>query len=236
VSDGITLTGLRGEFPPGRGLAGDFTARVNDAVAISGTLVPMARGTGVRVRSQDAGRVLQAAGIFDTARGGTLDMTLTPRGQRGRYDGRAVARDLRLVNAPVLAELLSAVSVIGLLEQMDTAGLLFSAAEADFRLSPGGVEIIAGSAVGVSLGVSVSGVFDFATGRMNLQGVFSPLYLLNGVGSLFTRRGEGLFGFNYTITGTPDAPQIGVNPLSILTPGMFREIFRQPPPAISGDP
>jgi hypothetical protein len=230
ISDGIALTGVRADLSTGAGVSGTFTARVNDTVGISGTLTPTAKGTGVRIRSDDAGRVLQAAGIFDTARGGRLDMTLTPRGGRGRYDGRAVARDLRLVNAPVLAELLSAVSVIGLLEQMDRAGLVFTGAEADFTLSPEGVEIVAGSAVGASLGVSVSGVFDFASGRMNLQGVFSPLYLLNGVGSLFTRRGEGLFGFNYTITGTPEAPQIGVNPLSILTPGMFREIFRQPVP------
>ena len=230
ISDKIALTGLRADLTTGAGVSGSFTARVNDAVGISGTLSPTPQGTGVRIRSDDAGRVLQAAGIFDTARGGALDMTLTPRGGRGRYDGRAVARDLRLVNAPVLAELMSAVSVIGLLEQMDRAGLVFTGAEADFRLSPAGVEIVAGSAVGASLGVSVAGKFDFASGRMNLQGVFSPLYLLNGVGSLFTRRGEGLFGFNYTITGTPEAPQIGVNPLSILTPGMFREIFRQPVP------
>ena len=41
---------------------------------------------------------------------------------------------------------------------------------------------------------------------------------------------EGLFGFNYTMTGTPDDVSVRVNPLSILTPGMFREIFRAPPP------
>ena len=52
---------------------------------------------------------------------------------------------------------------------------------------------------------------------------------------MLTRRGEGLFGFNYTIRGTVERPQIGVNPLSILTPGMFREIFRRPPPVLEGN-
>ena len=48
-----------------------------------------------------------------------------------------------------------------------------------------------------------------------------------------SKRGEGLFGFNYSLGGTADAPQVSVNPLSILTPGLFREIFRSPPPVLS---
>jgi hypothetical protein len=53
---------------------------------------------------------------------------------------------------------------------------------------------------------------------------------VNGLGQIFSRRGEGFFGFNYSLSGTTDAPQVSVNPLSLLTPGMFREIFRQGPP------
>ena len=32
------------------------------------------------------------------------------------------------------------------------------------------------------------------------------------------------------LVGDADNPRMAVNPLSILTPGMFREIFRRPPP------
>ena len=63
-----------------------------------------------------------------------------------------------------------------------------------------------------------------------MQGVISPIYILNGIGQIFTRRGEGLFGFAYRMTGAQGATRVEVNPLSILTPGMFREIFRRPPP------
>jgi hypothetical protein len=65
---------------------------------------------------------------------------------------------------------------------------------------------------------------------MDLQGVISPIYLVNGVGRIFARKGEGLFGFNYRLTGTAENPNVSVNPLSVFTPGMFREIFRQAPP------
>jgi hypothetical protein len=57
--------------------------------------------------------------------------------------------------------------------------------------------------------------------------------LVNSIGSFLTRRGEGLIGFNFNIGGTSDAPQVAVNPLSALTPGMFREIFRRPAPELS---
>jgi hypothetical protein len=50
------------------------------------------------------------------------------------------------------------------------------------------------------------------------------------VGQILTRKGEGLFGFNYRVTGTAENPNVAVNPLSVLTPGMFRELFRQRPP------
>jgi hypothetical protein len=107
---------------------------------------------------------------------------------------------------------------------------VFNSVEAQFRTSPAGVSITRGSAVGASLGVSLTGSFNSATSGLNMTGVISPIYLLNGIGSILTRPGEGLFGFNYELTGTADDPVVSVNPLSILTPGMFRELFRTTPP------
>ena len=55
--------------------------------------------------------------------------------------------------------------------------------------------------------------------------VFSPVYAINAIGSVLTRKGEGLIGFNFDLWGDPDSPKVLVNPFSVLTPGMFREIF-----------
>jgi hypothetical protein len=63
-----------------------------------------------------------------------------------------------------------------------------------------------------------------------MQGVVSPLYLINGIGALISRRGEGLIGISYRLGGTSAAPLITVNPLSLLTPGFLRDIFRRPAP------
>jgi hypothetical protein len=180
--------------------------------------------------------VLAASGIFSTARGGALDLQLVPQGPKGVYEGIATARNFRVRDAPVLAALLSAISVVGILEQLNGEGLVFSSGEAAFRLSPAGVEVRRGSAVGLSMGVSMAGTFDSRTKALNMQGVISPIYLLNGIGAILTRQGEGVFGFNYRITGTSTKPSVSVNPLSLLTPGMFREIFRRPIPQLESQP
>lgn len=234
VSNGIALTDFSGDFTSQGGFNGNFTASVNDTVPVRGTVVPSPEGSAVRILSEDAGKVMAAAGIFADARGGSLDLQLVPTGAKGEYKGRAKIGAIRVRNASVLAELLSAISVVGLLEQLNGTGLVFSEAEVDFRLSPEAVEVTRGSAVGASLGVSMAGIYETGSKRLKLQGVVSPIYLLNGIGSFLTRKGEGLFGFNYKIRGTADAPKISVNPLSILTPGMFREIFRKPAPVLPG--
>lgn len=233
VTEGIALTGLRGSFRTAGGFAGEFLARVNGQAVVQGRVSPDTRGgSAVRLTSDDGGGVLAASGLFPNARGGRMELVLRPRGTG--WDGRMDLGAFRLRNTPVLAELLNAVSVVGLLEQLNGQGLFFQDGQADFRLTPRGAEITRASAVGASMGISLSGVYDAGNGRLDLRGVISPIYLVNAVGAVLTRRGEGLFGFNYTVRGTVENPQIGVNPLSILTPGMFRELFRRPPPRIGG--
>lgn len=230
ISSGITLTEFRGSFISRGGFKGSFTAGVNDRGEVRGEVVPAEGGSAFRITSDNAGTVIAAAGIFENGRGGSLDMTLTPRGPEGHYNGLATFSRMRVQGAPALAELLSAVSVVGLLEQMNGEGLAFNSGEVRFVLTPDAVEISQGSAVGASLGISFAGLYLTAGGKLDLQGVISPIYLVNGVGQIFSRRGEGLFGFNYRLTGTADAPDVSINPLSVLTPGMFREIFRTAPP------
>jgi hypothetical protein len=233
VSSSIALTDFRGAFKALQGgLDGRFTAGVNGRGGVSGAVVPDRGRTAVRIMSENAGQVMAAAGIFANGRGGTLDVTLQPRGAEGQYVGIAAFKRLSVQEAPMLAALLSAVSVVGLLEQMGGNGLMFDDGDVEFVLTPDGVQITRGAAVGASLGISFEGAYSSASGRLDLQGVISPIYILNGIGQIFARKGEGLFGFNYRLTGSAEKPSVSVNPLSILTPGMFRDIFRRPAPVV----
>lgn len=233
VSEGITLTDMRGNFGTNGGFNGNFTARVNGGAPVTGTLAPSKEGTAIRITSGDAGGVMRSAGLFEKGFDGSMDLTLVPRREAGTYDGRLTGRDISVRGASAMAELLSAISVVGLLEQMNGDGLMFNDVQAGFRMTPTSVTVTQSSATGASLGLSMDGFFDLVSKRMDMQGVVSPIYLLNGIGSIFTRKGEGLFGFNFTMKGPASDPSVSVNPLSIFTPGMFREIFRRAPPEVT---
>lgn len=235
ISEGMTLTGFSGNFDTANGLSGFFSARMNGQAALSGKLAPAPHGTLVTLTSDNAGGVLRAAGVVKYANRGSLKLTLTPQPEKGEYLGHMQIYDTRVVNAPGLAELVSAISIVGLLDQLSGEGISFDDVKADFRLTPQKVILTQSSAVGPSLGISLDGTYDLASGKMDMRGVFSPVFFLNGIGQVFSRRGEGLFGFSFTLRGTSEKPDVRVNPLSILTPGAFREIFRTAPPAPAPD-
>ncbi len=239
VSSGIALTKVTGDLTTGQGgVSGSFEGWVNGGARIVGTLAPYNNGTAVRLTSANAGRVMQSAKLFESAVDGRMDMILVPTDKRGQYDGSLTVTNVSVRNATALANLLSTISVVGLLEQLAGTGIAFSDVYARFKLNPNSIDLMESSAVGASLGITMEGVYDFSKRSMDMQGVITPIYVLNGIleqskifGGLFGKqKGEGLFGFNYTLKGAVDNPAVGVNPLSLLTPGLFREIFRQPVP------
>ncbi len=235
VSEGIRLTGFRGNFDTLGGFNGEFTSAVNGGARISGVVVPQSGRSAVRIRSDDAGGTLRSAGVVEQTHGGSLDLTLNPDGAPGNYRGQLAARNMRVKNAPAMAELLNAMSVVGLLEQLGGEGIAFAEVDAQFNLSPDRVQLLQGSAVGPSMGLSMDGIYDLKNSIFDMQGVISPVYILNVIGRPIARKGEGLIGFNYSLTGSSDNPSVRVNPLSVLTPGILRDIFRRPQSGGSND-
>ena len=233
VSEGIALTDFTGNFDEGVGLNGQFSALINGQAQIRGTLVPQNGRTAMRLQTDDAGAAAAAAGLMKNGVGGVLDLTVTPNRNDGVFDGVLRIERLRVRDAPAMAALLDAISVVGLLQQLDGQGLAFEEVDARFRLTPTQLILSEASAVGPGLGISIDGIYTLANSTMDFQGVISPIYLLNGIGSILTRKGEGLIGFNFNLTGQTDNPNVSVNPLSALTPGMFRELFRRPAPQIT---
>jgi hypothetical protein len=238
ISDSLSLTDFQGSFSSRSGFDGTFRGKVNGQTEVTGKLTPDNGRSAVQVTSQDAGGVFRAAGILSQGRGGTMNLFLRPVGQAGQYNGTLRVSSTRVKDAPAMAALLNAASIIGLLDEMAGQGIQFTQVEAKFRLGPQRLTLIESSAVGPSIGLSMDGVYDLISGRMDMRGVISPLYLINAIGSPLTRKGEGLIGFNYRLRGTGKSPRVQVNPLSALTPGFFREVLRPPRPsskAFDGD-
>ena len=231
ISSTMALRAFSGSFDTGGGLSGNFTASLNGAAPLAGTLQVAPHGTRVLIASENGGAVLRAAGIVDYANGGKLELTLEPQQSPGNWLGDLRLRNTRVKKAPGLTELLSAISIVGLLDQLSGEGISFDDVRARFLITPKAVLLQQSSAVGPSLGVSLDGRYDLASGQMDMNGVISPIFFLNRIGEALSKRGEGLFGFTFRLRGTADAPKISVNPLSILTPGALRDIFRASPRA-----
>ncbi|WP_375227439.1 hypothetical protein [Roseobacter sp. S98] len=233
VSDSIALRNLRGEFTTGGGgLLGNFTGLVNGQARIAGQVVPEGGRSAIRIAADDAGAVVAAAGVLKQGRGGQLELGLRPVGTAGALDGKLRVTDISVVDAPAIAALLNAISIVGLVNELGGDGIYFSEVLADFRLTPDRITLREASAVGSSIGLSMDGVFFPGTGQLQMQGVISPVYLLNAIGRVISRRGEGLFGFNYSISGTTQDPDVFVNPLTALVPGGIRDLFRAPKPEV----
>lgn len=237
ITEGLALTDFSGQFTTGGGLRGSFHGRLNGGTRVSGALEPSETAPGgrsvVRISAEDAGGVIRDAGLLTQGRGGVFSMHLEPVGVAD-YDGWLRVTGTRIKDAPAIAAIVNAVSVIGLFDELSGRGIHFSEVDARFRISKDKVTLYEGSATGPSIGLTMDGVYDSNRKWMDMQGVISPLYLLNGVGSLLTRKGEGLIGFTYKLTGPSSKPSVSVNPLSALAPAMLREVFRKPAPKAPG--
>ncbi|MEO1001198.1 MAG: glyceraldehyde 3-phosphate dehydrogenase NAD-binding domain-containing protein, partial [Pseudomonadota bacterium] len=204
-------------------------------VTVAGDTIDVGGGPGavtLDLRAADAGAFLRDAGVFTTGFGGALTLGVTQR-EAGVFAGELDIRDITIRDTPALMEMLQIASVVGVLDALSTGGITFNTIHAPFVLRPGTLELQPSRATGVSMAITMEGDYQLGGGALDLRGVFSPIYLLNGfagnvpiLGDILTGpRGEGIFGFTYSLRGSAEAPRVRVNPLSILAPGILRTLI-----------
>lgn len=184
--------------------------------------------------SDNAGDALRALNITDSVQGGTLSLNggsdaATPQQIRGNL----VIKDFTMIKAPLLARLLNAFSLGGLRDLLNKKGLSFGKLQTDLTYQDGMIIVKNGKMAGASLGLNVSGTVDQKNGQMDLGGTVVPIEGINKlvsniplVGQILTGlKGEGLVAATYRVKGPTRKPDVTVNPLSVLTPGILRSIF-----------
>ncbi len=237
VDDQISLSGVTGRVEAGGGASGEFSGKVNgpEPVPVSGKFRSRDGGRTIELKAEDAGQLLRQTGYFRSAYGGQMDLEILTRDDSSTRDMNFRITDVRVRNAPVLAEILNSISVVGLLQQLSGQGLAFDSVTGQVKTQPEAVTISNMSAVGASMSITLAGWFDPKSKHIDFVGVLSPVHVLTGVldklvGTLLNTlvgpsRENQTFGFKYMMVGSADNPKVTVNPLSILTPGKFREIF-----------
>ncbi len=86
---------------------------------------------------------------------------------------------------------------------------------------------------GPIVGGTIEGTINYPANQVRMSGTFVPMYGLNNIFGqvpvlgLFLGGGsnEGLIGVTYELVGTPGAPELRVNPISAMAPGVLRKIF-----------
>ena len=194
----------------------------------------------IEARSGAIGDLLGGVFGVSSISGGEGSMRLyLPTENTRELTGVFEARDLHVVNAPLLARIFSAGSLDGLSNLVNGKGIDFNYAYGEFDFSEGVLMISDARATGPSVGLTAEGgVATAQGGQISLVGAVAPVYQLNAalgnapiIGDILVgKKGEGVLALSYSISGETASPSVFVNPLSALTPGVFRQLMQLPAP------
>ncbi len=191
----------------------------------------------IRIEGTDAGEAAQALGMGNAIRDGPFTISAT---RDEIYPGKPISGQIsmgtfRLVGTPVFARLLQVATLTGAFEAMVMGeGISFNAFDGDFTLEGRRVRVANGKASGFSMGMKFDGLMDIRAGMLDVTGVLIPGFVISEalapgtiVGDIFTGLdGDGVFVVDFRVHGPADDPEIESSPLSLLLPGILRDLIQ----------
>jgi hypothetical protein len=220
----------------------NLTAQFSDGNALSVTTNPAPNGRTLSVAFNDAGTILRLLGVYSQLAGGSGSLVLTTDRDIDSEAGQLVMRNFAIVDEANVAQVLGnhtdSRAAIAQQNRLD-----FDVAQVEFQRRSDRVEVTNAMLTGDTVGGTARGFIYTDRRQWDLTGTYVPLFGLNNafqqipiLGPLLGgREGEGLVGVTFAVQGPLDNPQFRINPLSMLVPGAFRELFefraKEQPPA-----
>lgn len=225
--------------------AGTVTADIAQDKALAVVITRANDTRKVSIKADDAGFGARVLLKLDYLIGGKLTLDGTFDGSDG--EAMVTMTDVRMKDAPLVAQLFSLASLRGLADVLSGEGVLFTRVDAPVKIKDGRIDLPGLSARGPAMGITARGWIAPGEKELSLDGVLVPSFgvnsLLGGlpiIGDLFvSRQGEGMFAPTYSVRGTFSKAQVAINPLAAFTPGVLRRIFEnpsEPPPASDAAP
>jgi hypothetical protein len=224
--------------------AGDIRSfGVNAKIGRDATLTgDLRRGSGrqlIYLESGDAGAFFRFADVYTRMTGGQVAIAMdTPSADNAAQQGALSVRNFAVHDETQLER---AVSNGGPARRGGNT-IDFSNMRVDFTRMPGRVALRDGVVRGPILGGTIDGVIDYIRDDVHLRGTLVPLYGPNNLlgqlpllGLFLGGEKEGLVGITYEVIGPPGSPQLRINPISALTPGILRKVFEFPANGDSGN-
>lgn len=215
-----------------------YQARVRGAIEDSQVALDLAtrQRSAVTLRASDAGWFIRALAADDKGvRGGQLrlsaDLLQTSRGIMGA--GELKIRDFTLWGAPLVARVVSLASFSGLANALSGRGVPVRRLVVPFELQEDRLRLQDARLVAADIGARAQGTIDLRSGTIAVDGTVAPAYTINRIlgripilGQILSGSGsDAALAATFSISNTLDDPQVTVNPLSVLVPGMIRDLF-----------
>jgi hypothetical protein len=191
--------------------------------------------------ANDAGQIFKLVGFYPNAVGGHMNLEVNLEG-KGPVERNGIlwAREFAVLGDPVVSEVLEPAQagpesrgrrrMVRQQFDFDHLRIPFSVGQGQFVMDDAYI-------AGPLIGATMRGKVDFKAQTLHVGGTYVPLSALNSavgaipiVGQILAGpQGEGVLGMTFAIQGSLTDPQVTVNPLSMVAPGIFREIFQMAP-------
>jgi hypothetical protein len=234
-----TLAAVKGSVSLSGGLqTASLTGQTADGQTFEWTLGKEGGTRTLRLFADNGGTLMRFAGIYGKVAGGSLIVDYS--GEAGRAgQGVAVLRDFRLLGETALAPAVRTSQArlretgYDRVEDVASGDLAFTQLRIPFRQQDWVLSIEDAALRGPMLGATASGTVNIPGGRVAISGTFIPAFGINNIAGaipllgtiLGGGRDEGLVGITYKLFGPLDSPELTMNPISAIAPGIFRKIF-----------
>ncbi len=193
----------------------------------------------VNIQTGDGGSLLRFFDYYDKMSGGQISVALSSSGD-GPLGGEIDARNFTIVGEPRLKSLVGTpVTPDGqsvakaAKNKIDVTRVKFQRGYSVIQKGDGYLKLGKGILRSDQIGLSYEGTLYDQDGRINMTGTFLPAFGLNRlfgdipiIGDILGNgRDNGLIGITFKLSGPAKSPKLSINPLSLVAPGIFRQIF-----------
>jgi hypothetical protein len=196
-------------------------------------------GANLDLQSADAGNLFSFVDLYRRISGGKLRLSGERSGARGPFTGVFDVANFTIVDESSMRKLVSASTGSGDTAQpsgLDPDHVPFDRMRLDYT-KRGSLIVIEDAVLrGATVGATLNGTIDLGKQIISVAGTYLPAYAVNNLFGRLPLIGlalgggsqGGLFGVTFKVEGPISGPSLTVNPLSMITPGIFRKIFEFP--------